>query len=174
MNPTKTEYKIETEERIIIEAFQDAVANGTNINWVKAAPIHPRTTAPLTTDQETHEVIAEIAALCESWPEDETTLYWNLQIPETDTLIDPLKGRWVRNPGVAHLQPPPEPIVKACQQWYNTDDSEIDDNTGSTSLLKGFFIKTTINQDGSVTSAELLARYTEPSSNSSGVNTLRY
>lgn len=174
MNPTKTEYKIETEDRTILEAFQEAVAGGVNINWVRAAPIHPRTTVPLTADRDTHEVISEIASLCKSWPEEETTLYWNLHIPDTDTLIDPLESRWVRNPEVAHLQPPPEPIVRACQHWYNTDNDEIYDSTGIDSLLKGFFIKTTARQDGSVTSAELLAKYTEPSNNSSGISTPPY
>jgi len=173
MKPTKTEYTIEVEEEVALEAFRNATSDGINIRWVHIAPIHPRTTAPLDDGRETHKIISEMAALCQGWPEDETTLYWNLHIPDTDTLIDPLTSRSIRTPAVSRLQPPPAPIVSACQQWYNDDNDQIEGDSDR-SLLKSFFIKTIVNQDGTVTDAELVAKYTEPSNNTSGLNTPSY
>ncbi|MFD1570098.1 hypothetical protein [Halorubrum laminariae] len=173
MNPAKTEYTIAVEEEVVLEAFRNATSDGVNIRWVNIAPIHHRTTAPLDTKRATHEIIADMAALCEEWPEDETTLYWNLHIPDTDTLIDPLTSRSIRTPAVSHLQPPPAPIVTACQRWYDDDNEEIEGDSDGT-LLKGFFIKTTIGQDGTVTDAELIAKYTEPSNSRAGLNSPPY
>jgi len=173
MNPSKTEYTIEFEEEAALEAFRNATRDSTSISWVNIAPIHPRTTAPLDTGRDTHEIISKMALLCEGWPEDETALYWNLHIPDTDTLVDPLASRPIRTPSVVHLQPPPDSIITACQHWYNNDNKKIESERDHT-LLKGFFIKTTVHQDRTVTDAELIARYTESANDALGLNAPSY
>lgn len=161
MSSTNTEYTVDCECEKAIEKFNQA-SSGKELNWVSPAPIHPRTTAPLSPGRSAPDVISEMADRCKEWPEDETTLYWDIHIPQVDTLIDPLSSHSVRRPQVSTLSPPPAEIEKSCQNWYNMKNVEVESTLGGnrTVLLRGFFLKTTLEQDSTISNAELIAMYT--------------
>lgn len=163
MSTDTTEYTIDFEHGEVIEAFNQATT-GKKVNWVCPAPIHPRTTAALAPDRSVCDVITDMATRCEEWPETETTLYWDIHLPSVDTLVDPLTSESFRRPEVSNLQSPPSVIEDACQRWYEFENDEIE-RTGSGStekVLRGFFIKTTLQQDARISDVELVARYTTP------------
>ena len=83
MSSINTEYTLDSNCKEAVEAFNRA-SDGEELNWVSPAPIHPRTTALLSPGRPASEVITEMATRCEDWPENETTLYWDIHIPEIE------------------------------------------------------------------------------------------